>query len=147
MAGRPTLRQSLGLPTRVEPPPGALSQKRHTKVAGLGVGGGGRPSSHGRGAAAGGQNRRRTHVLSQGSRPSSVAVGQGRLGIRTSGITSCMLNNVTFSHKRSSVYGQGVHSQPRKEPRPLSDKCMSYSTSTLVYSICVNFYSISAKLH
>lgn len=145
MASRPTLRQSLGLPTRVEPPPGALSQKRHSKVAGLGVGGGGRPSSHGRGAAAaGGQNRRRTHVLSQGSRPSSVAVGQGRLGSYTSEITSRVLNNITFSHKRSSVYGQGVHSQPRKDPRPLSDKCMSYSTSsTLVYSICEFLQHIS----
>ena len=73
MAGRPSLRQSLGLPTRVDPPPGVQTQKKHTKLSGLGVGGGGgRPSS----TAAG--NRRRTQVLSKGSRPSTVAVGQGR---------------------------------------------------------------------
>lgn len=29
------------------------------------------------------------------------------------------------SHKRSSVYGQAAPSQPRKDPRPLSDKCKS----------------------
>ena len=30
-----------------------------------------------------------------------------------------------LSHKRSSVYGQAAPSQPRKDPRPLSDKCES----------------------
>ena len=84
MASRPTanLRQSLGLPTRVEPPPSGQGQKKHSKVAVLGVGGGGRPSSS-QGAAAGGQNRRRTQVLSKGSRPSSATVGQGRLAAVT----------------------------------------------------------------
>ena len=67
MARRPSLRESLGLPTRVDAPPHAQSKPR--KVSGLGAGGG-RPST----AA----NRRRTQVLARASRPSSVSVGQGR---------------------------------------------------------------------
>ena len=79
MASRPSLRQSLGFPTRVEPPPIGHGQKKHSRGAGLAMGGGGRPStSHGAGAAAAAQSRRKTQVLSKGSRPSTVAVGQGR---------------------------------------------------------------------
>jgi kinetochore protein NDC80 len=95
MASRPSLRESLGLPIRVDAP----AQKK--KMSGL-PGGGGRTS----GVAP--PNRRRTQVLAKGSRPSSSAVGPA-------------------SHKRSSVYGHGGHSQPKKDPRPLSDRSFQIS--------------------
>ena len=73
-ASRPSLRQSLGPPTRIDLPLGTTQKKSAKLSTGLGLGaGGGRPSS----VTAG--NRRRTQVLSKGSRPSSVGVGQGKL--------------------------------------------------------------------
>ena len=73
MATGCTLRESLGPPMRVEPPTGGHGQKRQSRVAGMGVGPAtGRPSSS-RGAV-----RRRTQVLSKGSRASSITAGQGR---------------------------------------------------------------------
>ena len=74
MASRLSLRESLGLPTRVDAP--AQTQKKK-KLSGLpvGVGGGGGGRVSGVAPAA---NRRRTQVL---SRPSSSAIGPARLAL------------------------------------------------------------------
>ncbi|CAI8054997.1 hypothetical protein GBAR_LOCUS30011, partial [Geodia barretti] len=61
-------------------------------------------------------NRRRTQVLAKGSRPSSSAVGPA-------------------SHKRSSVYGHGGHSQPKKDPRPLSDRSFQISATKKLIAV------------
>lgn len=133
MASRPSLRESLGLPTRVDAPV-HIQKKKSVLPAG------------GRTSGVGPANRRKTQVLAKGSRPSSAAVGPARSGDLTKSDHNITLH--LHSHKRSSVYGHGGHSQPKKDPRPLSDKCRSsHNLSSLTLALSLSLHSLPALLH